>query len=603
MNRTTAQHALMHAAPRQPRLHHPRHHTTTAALTKRLNTLAVTELRYHDTGATDQESLIRQQYRIFEIVSETAGLDASSVTDDLTPLLATMESHCLPLHGGICPLLASHYNLFLGTILELGDLANPAIGAVVADALALRTLGIYMVTEIACGNNAMSLMTEAVYDPNNSTFDLHTPTPGAAKMMPYLALDGLPKTAVVMARLKVGELDHGVHPFVVPCRDADGALYPGIRVTPPGLLDLPYYGAVDHAITAFDHVRLPRWALLSGTTNRLAPDGTFHTTLAGTREIFFHSLRRVDWGKFVLTASVIPGLKLSLALAVHYASTRALSTHGGRRITLAEHASHRRALARSYVRGLGAIALYEGLKRTHLPNGRHNPVRFRTDAGFVKAIGVELARETVAECMKRCGAQGKFMRNRISTTLALCDAVSTAEGDSVPVMMMVAKDLLVWSESEFGDGSPLGALAIQLRNEMVGRLLASDDRMATWNDLGDHARQLAWVSGLMTAAHHLADRPDVQRAFIDAAILELAPQMLRYGCVDGAEIAAIQTRHPTELDSIWSRHAPSVATEFAVEELMATTPLGSDDLAAAWLSLCPPAPRTDAGPAYSRWDT
>jgi acyl-CoA oxidase len=558
-----------------------------AALTTRLSALAITDLWQRDANALDRPSLIREIYRIFTIVGETASLDRASITDDLAPLLATMESQCLPLHGGICPLLASHYNLFLGTVLELGDLSEPALETLVEDALALRTHGIYMVTEIARGNNAMSMATEARYDPPSNTFELHTPSRDAAKIMPYLALDGLPKTAIVMARLKVGPRDHGVHPFVVPCRDGDGRLHAGIRVSGPGVLDLPYYGAVDHAITTFDRVRLPRWALLSGKDNHLSRDGEFSTSLANSREIFFNSLRRVDWGKFVLTASIVPGLKLSLALATHYALTRALSTHSGRPVPLADHAYHRRALARSYVRGLGAVALYEGLKEKHLPNGLRDPARFRTDAGLTKALCVELAREVVGECMQRCGAQGKFMRNRISTTLALCDAVSTAEGDSVPVMMMVAKDVLSWPESELHDGTALGELAVAVRNEMTRDLLAANDKMTAWNDLGEQARLLAWVTGLMTAAHYLAERPDIQQGFVSAAILELAPELLRYGSLDGAEIAAIRAKHPLELDAIWSRYASAVATEFAVEDLMATTPLGSPDLGAAWFGLAP----------------
>ena len=557
------------------------------ALTARLNALAITDLSKRDVNSADRQSVIREMYRIFAIVGQTAALDCASITEDLAPLLATMESHCLPLHGGICPLLASHYNLFLGTVLELGDFAEPAIATLVEDTLAMRTHGVYMVTEIARGNNAMSMATEARYDSTSDTFELHTPSRDAAKIMPYLALDGLPKTAVVMARLKVGELDHGVHPFVVPCRDRDGHLYPGIRVSGPGVLDLPYYGAVDHAITTFDRVRLPKWALLSGKDNQLSRDGAFRTTLANSREIFFSSLRRVDWGKFVLTASVIPGVKLSLALATHYALTRALSTHSGRRVPLADHAYHRRTLARSYVRGLGAIALYEGLKQKHLPNGRRDPAGFRTDAGLTKAISVELARDVVGVCMKCCGAQGKFMRNRISTTLALCDAVATAEGDSVPVMMMVAKDILWWPDSALQDGTALGALAVQIRNDMTHDLLAATDRMTTWNELGEQARQLAWVTGLMAAARYLAERPDIQQAFVNAAILELAPELLRYGSIDAAEIAAIQTKHPLELDAIWTRYASTMTSEFAMEELMATTPLGGPDLGAAWFNLAP----------------
>ena len=108
-----------------------------------------------------------------------------------------------------------------------------------------------------------------------------------------------------------------------------------------------------------------------------------------------------------------------------------------------------------------------------------------------------------------------------------------------------------------------------------------------WNELGEQARQLAWVTGLMAAARYLAERPDIQQAFVNAAILDLAPDLLRYGSIDAAEIAAIQTKHPLELDAIWSRYASTMASEFAMEKLMATTPLGSPDLGAAWFGLAP----------------
>ena len=166
--------------------------------------------------------------------------------------------------------------------------------------------------------------------------------------------------------------------------------------------------------------------------------------------------------------------------------------------------------------------------------------------------------------------------------------MATAEGDSVPVMMMVAKDILWWPDSALQDGTALGALAVQIRNDMTHDLLAATDRMTTWNELGEQARQLAWVTGLMAAARYLAERPDIQQAFVNAAILELAPELLRYGSIDAAEIAAIQTKHPLELDKIWTRYASTMTSEFAMEELMATTPLGGPDLeppGSTWLPI------------------
>ena len=99
------------------------------------------------------------------------------------------------------------------------------------------------------------------------------------------------------------------------------------------------------------------------------------------------------------------------------------------------------------------MALYEGIKQRHLPDGRHSS-RFQTDAGLVKAVAVELMRTSLQHCMQRCGAQGKFLRNRIAPTLQLCDLVGTAEGDSMPVLMKVAKDILAWPDESLDDGPP-----------------------------------------------------------------------------------------------------------------------------------------------------
>lgn len=124
-------------------------------------------------------------------------------------------------------MLASHYNLYLGTLLELGDRHHPEIIGQIEEALALRTHGLYLVTELGCGNNAMSMATEVRYDCATDGFILHTPHRHAAKFMPYIALEGQPKSSVVMARLWVGKQDCGIHPFLVPCRDARGALCQG----------------------------------------------------------------------------------------------------------------------------------------------------------------------------------------------------------------------------------------------------------------------------------------------------------------------------------------------------------------------------------------
>lgn len=556
------------------------------SLASRLHALALCDAAFPDLHALDKAARTRAIYGIFHRVASTAALGQEDIVDDLAPLLALMESPCLTRQGGLCPLLASHYNLYLGTLLELGDRHHPEIIGQIEEALALRTHGLYLVTELGCGNNAMSMATEVRYDCATDSFILHTPHRHAAKFMPYIALEGQPKSSVVMARLWVGEQDCGIHPFLVPCRDARGALCQGVSVSDPDVLDLPYFDVVDHAIITFEQVTLPRWAWLKGHEHDISAGGVFHSRLASQRETFFSSLRRVDWGKLVLTASLIPGLKLSLALAIHYAQQRPLHAHNGRVIPLADHALHRRILTRAYVTGLAAMALYEGIKQRHLPDGRHCP-RFPTDAGMVKAVAVELMRESLQHCMARCGAQGKFLRNRIAPTLQLCDLVGTAEGDSMPVLMKVAKDILAWPDASLDDGTPLGQLLLRMRRQMSQQLADATDKLAAWHTLGCEAARLGWLAGNLEALRHLGGRDDIRTAWREQLMLDYAPQLLHHGLCSPAEIAALPARQEASLDLVWARHAARVPDEFDVRDLMAATPLGSPDLASAWFALAP----------------
>lgn len=557
-----------------------------ASLASRLHALALNDTLFPDLHHLEKAQRTRAIYRIFHTVASTAALGQEDIVDDLAPLLTLMESPCLTRQGGLCPLLASHYNLYLGTLLELGDRHHPEIIGQIEEALALHTHGLYLVTELGCGNNAMSMATEVRYDCATDGFILHTPHRHAAKFMPYIALEGQPKSSVVMARLWVGEQDCGIHPFLVPCRDTRGALCQGVSVSSPDVLDLPYFDVVDHAIITFEQVALPRWAWLRGHEHDISAGGIFHSRLASQRDIFFSSLRRVEWGKLVLTASLIPGLKLSLALAIHYAQQRPLHAHNGRVIPLMHHALHRRILTRAYVTGLAAMALYEGIKQRHLPDGRHSS-RFQTDAGLVKAVAVELMRTSLQHCMQRCGAQGKFLRNRIVPTLQLCDLVGTAEGDSMPVLMKVAKDILAWPDEFLDDGTPLSQLLLRMRRQMNQQLADATDKLAAWHDLGCEAARLGWLAGNLEALRHLGSRDDIRTACREQLMLDYAPQLLHHGLCSPAEIAALPARQEATLDHVWEHHAASVPDEFDVRDLMAATPLGSPDLASAWFALAP----------------
>ncbi|MFJ9381796.1 hypothetical protein [Streptomyces sp. NPDC101455] len=98
-----------------------------------------------------------------------------------------------------------------------------------------------------------------------------------------------------LARLLVGDRDEGVFLFLVPLSNPRGTL-PGVTVTVlPDRIGSP----VDHCVTSFEHVRLPRTALLQGEHGRLTEEGTFTSAVGSPRKRFLHAIRRVTAGQAV----------------------------------------------------------------------------------------------------------------------------------------------------------------------------------------------------------------------------------------------------------------------------------------------------------------
>lgn len=180
--------------------------------------------------------------------------------------LAALHEWTSVVDGATATVAGIHYNLFLGSLLD--DDASPARD--LGQFAALTRTGTFLCTERAHGNDAAALETVARYDRERDEFVLHTPHEGAQKYMPNTSPAGGPKTAVVAARLLADGRDQGVFLFLTPLSDHHGTL-PGVTVT---VLPERIGSPVDHCVTGFDQVRLPRTALIQGSTEsccRTAP--------------------------------------------------------------------------------------------------------------------------------------------------------------------------------------------------------------------------------------------------------------------------------------------------------------------------------------------
>jgi acyl-CoA oxidase len=149
------------------------------------------------------------------------------------------------------------FGLFGGAILQLGTKRHH--DAHLADLITGKLMGCFAMTETGHGSNVQALGTVATYDADTEEFVITTPDESSRK--DYIGNAARhADTAVVFAQLEIEGKSEGVHAFVVPLRE-DGEVLPGIRIEDCGRkLGL---NGVDNGRIWFDHVRVPRSALLN----------------------------------------------------------------------------------------------------------------------------------------------------------------------------------------------------------------------------------------------------------------------------------------------------------------------------------------------------
>src|SRR5690606_4728537 len=187
-------------------------------------------------------------YERAAFVARALRLTAHEVHRDPRRLYAVHEWVAL-VDGVASTILSIHYCLALGSLAAHGE-GRPELDGFVSELEEMRSVGVFLATELGYGNNVGSLETTALYDPERREFSLSSPTPNSWKFMPNTG-HSLPKLAVVMARLISLGRNCGVFPFVVRIRDANGRCCEGIQITP--LTEKPGY-ALDNAITRFNGV-------------------------------------------------------------------------------------------------------------------------------------------------------------------------------------------------------------------------------------------------------------------------------------------------------------------------------------------------------------
>ncbi|MCX7523017.1 acyl-CoA dehydrogenase family protein [Microbacterium sp. STN6] len=414
------------------------------------------------------------------------------------------------------------WGLFGSAIVQLGTERHHQ--KYLPDIMSLKTPGAFAMTEIGHGSDVASAATTATYDPETQEFVINTPFKGAWKeFLGNAGNDGI--AAVVFAQLISKGVNHGVHAFYVPIRDADGAFLPGVGGEDDGLKG--GLNGIDNGRLHFTNVRIPRTDLLNKYGD-VAEDGTYTSPISSPGRRFFTMLGTLVQGRVSLDGSAVVASKIALTIAIRYAAERrqfASGDGGGEEQVILDYQRHQRRLLPLLATTYAASFAHEVFlhKFDDVFSGATDTDADRQDletiAAALKPLSTWHALTTLQEAREACGGAGFMTANRLTSLRADLDVYVTFEGDNNVLLQLVSKRLLTDFSKQFAHADA-GVLARYAVTQAADRAYHAGLRSLgqTVRDFGSTARSVGWLQEASTQRELLTDRVEAMVAEVATAL-------------------------------------------------------------------------------------
>ncbi|KAG5422266.1 POX1 [Candida metapsilosis] len=319
--------------------------------------------------------------------------------------------------------------------------------------------GCFAMTELAHGSNVAGLETTATFDKANDEFVINTPHIGATKWW----IGGAAHSAThctVFARLIVDGKDYGVKTFVVPLRDSNHDLMPGVTVGDIGAK--MGRDGVDNGWIQFSSVRIPRFFMLQKFC-KVSREG--EVVLPPLEQLSYLALMG---GRVVMVLDSYRMLARVSTIALRYAIGRrqfkgdnvdpddeeALETQ------LLDYPLHQQRLfpylAAAYVFSAGALRIEKTIGETTSfldkavqSNDQAGIMKsivamksLFVDSGSLKSTATWLAAEGIDQCRQACGGHGYSSYNGFGKAYNDWVVQCTWEGDNNVLAMNISRSLI-----------------------------------------------------------------------------------------------------------------------------------------------------------------
>ncbi|KAI0702040.1 acyl-CoA oxidase [Cerioporus squamosus] len=360
-------------------------------------------------------------------------------------------------------ILAAHVGLAIGTLAKLANHRSD-IAALVRSLLSdFDTIGLYLLSERGHGLDAFNIETMATLTPEG--FILNTPREEASKFMPATTPSfGIPKVAVVMARLIVLGEDRGCRFFLVPiCNKSQ--MYRGVRST-----RLPARSGtspLDFPITTFDHVSLPVTALLGDSL--AAPKNPL--------QAWWSEVWRIPIGTGAVVGPFVQALKHTAYIGCSYSLHRHIVGKTPAPVPLMSSWTQRWAMVQALAVARVLDVWYPTVVKQSVDTALEPSVRHAYSV-IAKAGVARLFQTCIREVIERCGAQGTFEHNFMARMETDAHGIIIAEGDVLSLCIRLYNELLL---GKYSVPAPAHTDTL-LWSHAEGLLRAAREYLATCSD-------------------------------------------------------------------------------------------------------------------------